>query len=71
MNKEMRKEGIIGAPTSSSCYTSYKIAVKSFPESFIMLFHTVFQTRVGLQTSFDMFTLNSHQLMMKGTMNVS
>lgn len=58
MNKEMRKEGVIGAPTSSSYCTSYKIAVMSFAESFIMLFHIVFQARVGLQTSFDMFTLN-------------
>ena len=58
VNKEMRKKGIIGAPTSSSYCTTYKIVVMSFSESFIMLFHTVIQARGGLQTSFDMFTLN-------------
>lgn len=47
MNKEMRKKGVIGAPTSSSYCTTYKIAVMSFSESFIMLFHTVIQAREG------------------------
>jgi len=54
----MRTESVIWAPTSSSYCTSYKVAVMSFSESFTMFFHVVFQARVGLQTSFDMFTPN-------------